>query len=197
MIVGDGDRQPQAVRLADAGIALAGTDGLGAVTYRSVEDAAGLPRGSTSNHYATRTALIEAMIRRQLHIERERSHALAHELLEALASPDRDARLGDATARIVAWVDDAPAFSLAHYELMLAAARIPDLHRAIANAAQELWRLLAPVATAAGSSDPARDARKLLAVIDGILLDRLTHPDQDPHLLSDALRDEIDRMGAQ
>ena len=172
---------------------LAGSKGLGAVTYRSVEDAAGLPRGTTSNFYSSRAALIEAMIRRQLDIERD----LARELLVALASRDRDAQLRDATERIVEWVDTAPAFSLAHYELMLAGARLPDLSQPIAEVAEEIWQLLAPVAKAAGSSQPHRDARKLFALIDGVLLDRLTHPGQDGRLLHDALSDELTRMGAE
>ncbi|MBL0781565.1 TetR family transcriptional regulator, partial [Streptomyces albidoflavus] len=62
-------RQPpdggRADRIADAALALLAERGLRGLTHRAVDEAAGLPQGSTSNHARTRLALLRTVVRRQ------------------------------------------------------------------------------------------------------------------------------------
>lgn len=50
--------------IADTAIGLLATRGLRGLTHRAVDEAAGLPQGSTSNHARTRAALLETTVRR-------------------------------------------------------------------------------------------------------------------------------------
>jgi hypothetical protein len=56
------------------------------------------------------------------------------------------------------------------------------------EAARVFWRMCEPIAAATGSDDPARDGRGMAAMVDGLLLDRLAHPDQSHELLVGALK---------
>ena len=57
------------VRALDAAIELLGTEGLRALTHVRVDRRAGLPKGSTSNYFRTRAALLTGVVDRIL--ERE------------------------------------------------------------------------------------------------------------------------------
>src|SRR5436305_15015021 len=50
--------------LLDAAIAVLGGTGIHGLTHRAVDTAAGLPAGSTSNHFRTRDALLDAVVER-------------------------------------------------------------------------------------------------------------------------------------
>ncbi|MEU7280096.1 TetR family transcriptional regulator [Streptomyces sp. NPDC045431] len=50
--------------IADAALALLAERGMRGLTHRAVDERAGLPQGSTSNHARTRQALLEAAVRR-------------------------------------------------------------------------------------------------------------------------------------
>src|SRR5450631_4233056 len=50
--------------LLDAAIGVVGESGIHALTHRAVDTAAGLPPGSTSNHFRTRDALPDAVVER-------------------------------------------------------------------------------------------------------------------------------------
>ena len=49
-------------RLLDAAVRLVGSDGVRALTHGRVDTEAGLPPGSTSNHFRTRAALVAGVI---------------------------------------------------------------------------------------------------------------------------------------
>lgn len=48
------------IEIADAALAVLAAEGSRGLTHRAVDEAAGLPSGSTSNHFRTRSALLEA-----------------------------------------------------------------------------------------------------------------------------------------
>ena len=50
--------------VADAAVTVLARDGLRGLTHRAVDDEAGLPHGSTSNCFRSRTALLEAIVLR-------------------------------------------------------------------------------------------------------------------------------------
>ena len=65
------------VALLEAGINVLGEHGVRAVTHRAVDAAAGLPAGSTSNHFRTRDALFDVLVVRLSERERRNWDELA------------------------------------------------------------------------------------------------------------------------
>lgn len=156
--------------------------GLAAVTHRSVEAAAGAPHGTVTYWFGNREGLIAALI-----------EALLEEcavIVQGIAGPLR-AQLESGepfdpqtvAAGIAAWMDHARDLHIARLELELQAARDPALRRRMTDAARVFWAMCEPLAAATGSEDPVRDGRALAAMIDGLLVDRLSHPPQDDGIL--------------
>jgi DNA-binding transcriptional regulator YbjK len=56
-------------RALDAAIELVGTEGVRALTHRRVDAQAGLPDGSTSNYFRTRSALIRGVVDHMVSVE--------------------------------------------------------------------------------------------------------------------------------
>ncbi|WP_435971257.1 TetR/AcrR family transcriptional regulator [Streptomyces sp. Qhu_M48] len=59
----------RAERIGDAALDLLVERGMRGLTHRAVDERAGLPQGSTSNHARTRQALLETAVRRQVELE--------------------------------------------------------------------------------------------------------------------------------
>ncbi|CAL9582546.1 hypothetical protein SUDANB6_05095 [Streptomyces sp. enrichment culture] len=151
--------------VADAALALLAERGMRGLTHRAVDEAAGLPWGSTSNVARTRQALLELAVRR--HAEREAK------VLELAEMPDpRDGldALADGLALAVhRSLTHHRDLLIARYELALEATRRPELRAFYdATGARFRDRLLALV-TAAGSTDPARHVLSLVAWADGLM----------------------------
>lgn len=70
--------------IADTALTLLAERGMRGLTHRAVDERAGLPQGSTSNHARTRQALLEAAVRRLA--ERE-AQVLAPESFRRTAPP--------------------------------------------------------------------------------------------------------------
>ncbi|AZQ33283.1 TetR/AcrR family transcriptional regulator [Streptomyces cyaneochromogenes] len=151
--------------VADTALALLAERGMRGLTHRAVDEAAGLPPGSTSNLARTRQALLELAVRRLAHRE---ARVLALEEmpdprggLDALA-----AGLALATHRALTHGRE---LTLARYELALEATRRPEL-RAYFDATGARFRdQLTALVTAMGSTDPARHVLSLVAWADGLM----------------------------
>jgi AcrR family transcriptional regulator len=175
------------VRLVDEALRLAAHGGLGAVTHRSVQAAAGAPHGSVTYWFGTREGLLTAMVDRLVDVCEARVAPIAAGIEAAYASgvePDPE-QIAEAVA---AWIDDDRELHLARLELELAAARDPRLRPRMNDAARVFWRMCEPLARATGSDDPERDGRAMAAMVDGLLLDRLSHPPQSRAVLVAAIR---------
>jgi len=61
---------PTRDRVLDAAVDLLGTEGLRALTHARVDARAGVPKGSTSNYFRTRAALVEGTVERIVQQER-------------------------------------------------------------------------------------------------------------------------------
>jgi DNA-binding transcriptional regulator YbjK len=116
--------------LADAAIAIVAREGTHGLSHRSVDEAAEVPKGTTSNYFRSRDALLEATVNRvvQLHFEWINELRAKHE-----GELDRAALLG-----ILAQVlDEAVTVHKDRYrammELLLESTRRPDLHVALAQ----------------------------------------------------------------
>ncbi|MGW5136428.1 TetR/AcrR family transcriptional regulator [Streptomyces sp. NPDC004135] len=151
--------------VADAALSLLAERGMRGLTHRAVDEAAGLPQGSTSNVARTRQALLELAVRRLA--DREARVLALHEMPDPRAGADAllDA-LALATHRALT---GHRALTLARYELALEATRRPEL-RAFFDATGARFRdLLAALVTGLGSTDPDRHTLSLIAWADGLM----------------------------
>jgi DNA-binding transcriptional regulator YbjK len=160
---------PRAGQIGDAAITLLAGRGMRGLTHRAVDEAAGLPPGTTSNYARTRAALVELALARMTDLE---DADIAPHLAAGIPA-DMDA-LADLTAGIILHsITTARTRMLARYELALEATRLPEL-RAIYDQAGRLYREGAPaLLAAAGSADPPRHARMLTAFAEGIMFDAI------------------------
>lgn len=151
--------------VADTALTLLAERGMRGLTHRAVDEAAGLPQGSTSNLARTRQALLELAVRRLA--EREARVLALEEMPDAQGGLDSLADgLALATHRSLTRGRE---LTLARYELALEATRRPEL-RAYFNATGARFRdQLTALLTAVGSTDPARHVLSLVAWADGLM----------------------------
>lgn len=155
----------RAALIADTAIDLLASRGLRGLTHRAVDEAAGLPQGSTSNHARTRAALLTAAVRRLA--EREARILGPAELPRLSAGP---ARLAEAIATALhRSLTDHRHLLVARYELALEATRRPELREIYDAAGAGFREPLIAMARAAGSTAPERHAMVLVTWCDGVL----------------------------
>ena len=133
-------------RLLDAGLALLGEHGRGALTVRAAEQRAGLSHGSVRHHFGGREAFLVALV----------AHAAAVEgaaLAEAAAPADA----------IRHWIGPGRTVALARFELALIAARDPAVRAAYLKAREGFIER-------AGGGAPGR---RLVLAVDGLVLDAI------------------------
>ncbi|RDG32614.1 TetR/AcrR family transcriptional regulator [Streptomyces corynorhini] len=151
--------------IADTALALLAERGMRGLTHRAVDEAAGLPQGSTSNHARTRQALLEAAVRRQA--ERELR------VLTPAEMPGATTRAGapvDALALALhRYLTHHPQLLVARYELALEATRRPELRAFYDTTGRQFREPLIAMMTAAGSTEPERHTHALVAWCEGLL----------------------------
>ncbi|MEV7870851.1 TetR family transcriptional regulator [Streptomyces sp. NPDC088124] len=151
--------------IADAALALLVERGMRGLTHRAVDERAGLPQGSTSNHARTRQALLEAAVRR--HAERE---------MRVLTPDEMPAALGGAAGPVDAlalalhrYLTRHPDLLIARYELALEATRRPELRAFYDATGSQFREPLIAMMRAAGSAEPERHALSLVAWCEGLM----------------------------
>ncbi|MDI3407527.1 TetR/AcrR family transcriptional regulator [Streptomyces cavernicola] len=152
--------------IADTAITLLARRGMRGLTHRAVDEAAGLPQGSTSNHARTRLALLEATVRRQA--ERE-----AQTLMPAEA-PDPEGGV-EALADTLALalhraLTEHRELTVSRYELALEATRRPELRAFYDEQGAQFRTAVEAMLRAVGSRDPRRHTLSLVAWSDGLML---------------------------
>ncbi len=170
--------------LADAAIAIVARGGMRALTHRAVDADAGMPQGTTSAYFRTRSALVVGLTRRLADLDRRE---LSTRQLQAggplMGGPEAPAptpelldRVADGTAdlivRLTTTLRDR---TLARYACMLETTHRPELHELLQ------YRQAATAQTVhllrwAGAPDPAGRARDYVAAVDGMILDRILDP---------------------
>ncbi|MGN9847594.1 TetR/AcrR family transcriptional regulator, partial [Nonomuraea sp. H19] len=154
--------------LADTAMRLIDEVGLAGVTHRAIDAAAGVPVGTTSNYFRTRSALYEAI-----------SHRILDQQFAALQAapatpPDREDLVDSLTAAIDDGSGPARNRYLARFELSLEAARNPRL----AALMRELRAVTLRIRTAQiraihpAATDEQLDA--LGSLLTGVTFDRIT-----------------------
>ncbi|MBY8341936.1 TetR/AcrR family transcriptional regulator [Streptomyces spinosirectus] len=151
--------------VADTALALLAERGMRGLTHRAVDEAAGLPQGSTSNLARTRQSLLELAVRRLA--DREARVLALHEM------PDPAAGLAGLVDALALATHRALTrnreLTLARYELALEATRRPELRAHFDAAGARFRDQLTGMVTAMGSTDPARHALSLVAWADGLM----------------------------
>ncbi|MGI5155139.1 TetR/AcrR family transcriptional regulator [Microbispora sp. CA-102843] len=159
------------VVVADAAIAILAERGMRGLTHRAVDEAAGLPPGSTSNHARTRAALLELTLARLT----EREEAVFAEMTPGAEMPEgvgEAARLADLLARAThAAITVHRETTIARYELALEASRRPELRKMYDSMGRRFRERAVATVAAAGSPDPVRHGRQMVAYVEGLLFD--------------------------
>jgi DNA-binding transcriptional regulator YbjK len=164
-------------QVGDAAIAVLAEHGARGLTHRAVDQAAGLPAGTTSNYARTRAALLTLALTRIAELDAAEAEGGPGELSEpGHSGPELSgagvsgAGLADGLAMVLdRWMTEPRARRrvLARFELALEATRRPELRAAYDEMGRafraEAVRLLA----ASGSADPERDAWTLIAWMEG------------------------------
>lgn len=153
-------------RSLDAAVRLIGEQGIRALTHARVDERAGLPRGSTSNWFRTRAALVAGVITWIAENERDDLPAAAegnHLDLVAAFTAMVDAETGRYADR-----------SRARLALFLEAAADRDLLAPLLAQREVFVRWVVDLLADAGATDPDGATRALMAGLDGLVLHRLT-----------------------
>lgn len=169
-------------RALDAAVELVGTQGVRALSHARVDDRAGLPPGSTSNWFRTRRALLAGVVDC---ISERMSDDLGQATMGRTTGPDGlieglcamgDLQTGPLATR-----------NRARYALFLELCGDPELGEPLRQQHRRFQRWTEQLVTAAGIADPVPATRALMALMDGLMLHRLT---LDPGL---ELRPAIER----
>lgn len=159
--------------LLDAAITVLGERGIHALTHRSVDATAGLPAGSTSNHFRTRDALLNAVVERFAARERAAWEDLARRMYPT--TPQELAQVlvlaaKEATGKL-------RTLTLARYAILVEAGIHPSLRAQMSTTGAEVNAWFMQWLRVAGSTDPERDGPIIMNHYTGLVLHDLAIPD--------------------
>lgn len=157
--------------IADATIKTLAAEGMRGLTHRAVDRTAGLPEGSTSYYFRTRSALLEAVVDRFLErLDQQLAEWMEEELPEGVDVADRVAGL------VIRWATADREAQIARYELGLESTRRPELQPKLAQARVRVHRMIIErLGAAPASADD--DIAWYTAPIEGMLLFLIIHGD--------------------
>ena len=159
--------------ILDSAIEILGEQGTRALTHRAVDALAGLPAGSTSNHFRTREALIDGVVDR--FVLRERAN---WEALTEGSCPRTPAELGGVLAMFAREATGPQrTLTLARYAILVEAARTPALRPRLAAGGARVNSWFETWIRVAGSVRPERDLHVVLNYWTGLVLHELAIPD--------------------
>ncbi|WP_328908914.1 TetR family transcriptional regulator [Streptomyces sp. NBC_00234] len=154
--------------IADTALTLLAERGMRGLTHRAVDEHAGLPQGSTSNHARTRQALLEAAVRRLA--EQEARLLTPGELPRPGSAPGGSEDVAAGLARALhRYLTGHPEYLICRYELALESTRRPELRAFFDAAGRQFREPLVALMTAAGSAEPERHALTLVAWAEGMM----------------------------
>ncbi|MEU2157044.1 TetR family transcriptional regulator [Streptomyces sp. NPDC019396] len=151
--------------IADTALALLAERGMRGLTHRAVDEAAGLPQGSTSNHARTRQALLEAAVRRLA--EREAQVLTPDELPDGTGGVD--GVLDALSLALHRYLTGHRTLLVCRYELALEATRRPELRAFYDRTGAAFREPLVALMRGAGSAEPERHALSVVAWCEGLM----------------------------
>jgi DNA-binding transcriptional regulator YbjK len=184
--------------VAETAITLLAERGMRGLTHRAVDEAAGLPAGSTSNLARTRAALLELTLTRLSELE-DQHFAMAG--ATAATAAELVAGRAEQVALMIGAVLHEQIYSdrrrmIARYELALEATRRPELRVIYDRAGRPFREAATGLMELAGSPSPARHGRQLVAFCEGVMFDAIAGAGDEPSLtdLEDAASDMLRAM---
>lgn len=162
------------MRALDAAVELVATEGLRALTHVRVDERAGLPRGSTSNYFRTRAALLSGVV--DWIAERELSE------VAGAVSAGSAASLVDTMCDLFEYVTrHNRSMTAARLTLFMEASHDPSLLDPVSRGRAAMESSVVAVMTRLGASDPPVAAASVMACLEGLILHRVVrHDDSDP-----------------
>jgi DNA-binding transcriptional regulator YbjK len=162
------------IRALDAAVELLGAEGLRALTHARVDARAGLPKGSTSNHFRTRRALLSGVM----------DHLAALQVQEASSALDV-ATAGELIDALCALLERATgpdrAQTAARFALFVEAGHDPDLREPLARGRATVEAPLVLALAGLGVRDPRAATAVLVPCLQGLLLRHISRlDDADP-----------------
>lgn len=157
--------------IGDAAIGLLADQGMRGLTHRAVDAAAGLPAGSTSYYARSRAALLELVMARM--VELDEADAVRRAEPDPTTPADLNAFSAAAAEMLYAAMTAGRIRTLARYEFALEATRRPELRAVYDRAGARLREPATAMLAAAGSAEPARHAKALVAWCEGMLFDAI------------------------
>jgi AcrR family transcriptional regulator len=168
-------------QVLEAAIRVLGGGGPRAFTHRAVDAEGGLPPGTTSNHFRTRAALVDAVLGHLGTQDRELCDFYAEKITriatEGGLAPAAILEMGAAMIRQLLGLSRLT--TLARFAISLEAAHRPELREPLIKHSRTWWDLAVRLLSLAGTPDVERRARWALAYFDGLLLDQFCRPDPD------------------
>ncbi len=148
--------------LTDAAIDVVVRQGLHGLSHRAVDEAASVPRGTTSNYFRSRGALLEATTRRlmELHFALMKEH-LARK-------PSQGGLIESLSAVLEQALTEYPGRYLAMLELALDNTRNPEMQNGIGRVIDDAMKLTYEV-HGADDAIPAKDVQLLSVFYNGLL----------------------------
>ncbi|MDT5054207.1 MAG: hypothetical protein QOF66_2573 [Mycobacterium sp.] len=175
-------------QLTDAAIAVVVRDGLHGLSHRAVDEAANVPRGTTSNYYRSRDALLEATTRRLMDLH----FALMKRKRPPAQKLDRRVLIQFVSGVLEHALNQHPGRYLAMLELALQSTRDPQLKHALVGLTGEAMQHTSDVHEA--DNVLSDKAIQLLSVFyNGILFTCLVMPE----ILGGRTPGEITRDGLE
>lgn len=166
-------------RALDAAVELLGTQGVRALTHLRVDERAVLPRGSTSNCFRTRAALLQGVVQHMLDAELP---AVGAALLPT--SPDELVESMVSLYEFLtgpSWV-----MTAARLALYVEAGHDPELRATLARGRSTVEQTVVPALAQLGAPDPHLAAQAMATCFEGLFLHRIAqHADIDPRPVLD------------
>jgi AcrR family transcriptional regulator len=169
---------PTKVRVLEAAVELLGTEGLRSLTHARVDERAGLPKGSTSNYFRTRAALLTGV--GDWIVETELSQVGA-----AAAVPQSANDLVDMLCGLVEVVTGPNrTLTAARLTVFMEANHDPEIRASVSRGRSAMEEYLLATLTRLGAADPLVGAQTLMACAEGVILHRIArHDETDPRPL--------------
>lgn len=177
-------------RILDATVQIIGREGPGAVTHRAVAAEAGVPLAATTYYFASKAALLDEAFTVSVESDLAELEVLARSMAQSPVSVEGFAR--SIGRFLVTQLRYRRTMVVAQYELTLEAARDAALGSAVRASVEAYVVLFQEMLAKIGAADPPGDARLLIAVMDGLLLDQLSAP-RSP-LTADTFTDQLRRF---
>ena len=156
-------------RALDAAVQLVGEQGIRALTHARVDERAELPKGSTSNWFRTRDALVAGVITWLAEVERAEFAAGG---APRITSPDE---LVDALSDFVAMqTTQLAGRTRTRYAMFLEGNKDPTLLAPLLEQRARYVEWTTALLAGIGAASPAAAARTLMAASEGLVLHRLT-----------------------